>query len=167
MIVSEKFLYLLKKNPNAIKEGLSDILDQKSLDQIQIEIDKNVKELFRLGMNHYNFAKTIHSNNWRHKISRLYYAAYNISRSVRLHTVGVYSTDSEDHKRIGELPNDFPNQNRYIAGLVELRDDRNISDYDHTANIEDTKLGIDNACSLVEDFLNDADHYLKNRNVIL
>jgi hypothetical protein len=167
MIVSEKFLYLLKKNPIAIKEGLSDILDQKSLDQIQKEIDKNVKELFQLGMNHYNFAKTINSNNWRHKISRLYYAAYNIARSVRLHTSGVYSTDSEDHKRIGELPNDFPNQIRYSTGLTDLRDDRNISDYNHTARVEDTKLGIDNACSLVEDFVKDANQYLKNKNVIL
>ncbi|MDR2439825.1 MAG: hypothetical protein LBE12_10710 [Planctomycetaceae bacterium] len=165
--MSEKFLSLLKKNPIAIKEGLSDILDQKSLDQIQNEINKNVKELFLLGVNHYNFAKTINSNDWRHKISRLYYAAYNIARSVRLHTFGYYSTDSEDHKRIGDLPKDFPNQTRYATSLVDLRDDRNISDYDHTAKIEDTKLGINDAYSLVEDFLKDADQYFKNKNVTI
>jgi hypothetical protein len=145
----------------AIKEGLSDILDQKSLDLIQNEINKNVKELFQLGINHYNFAKTINSNDWRHKISRLYYAAYNVARSVRFRTSGIYSTDSEDHKRIGELPDDFPNQSRYKTSLDDLRDDRNLCDYDHTAKIEDTKLGIENACSLVEDFLNDAEQYFK------
>ncbi|MDR1963079.1 MAG: hypothetical protein LBQ50_04825 [Planctomycetaceae bacterium] len=157
----------MKKNPTAIKEGLSDILDQKSLNQIQNEIDKNVKDLFNLGINHYEFAKTLNSNDWRHKISRLYYAAYNIARSVRLHTSGIYSTDSEDHKRVGELPKNFPNQARYVTGLADLREDRNLCDYDHIAKIEDTKLGIDDACSLVEDFMKDADSYLKNRNVML
>ena len=162
--MSEKFRSLLPKNPNVIKEGLSDILDHPSLNKIQNEIDNNVMTLFMLGINHYEFALKQNKSDWRHKISRFYYAAYHVARAIRFHYSGVYSTESGDHKKIGELPKGFPNEEKYATDLPTLRDDRNTCDYDHAATENDITFGIADSKVLVEDFIRDAKDYLKKRN---
>jgi len=162
--MSEKFRSILPKNPNVIKEGLSEILDNPSLEKIQNEIDNNVMALFKLGINHYEFAVKLDRKDWRHKMSRFYYAAYHVARAIRFHNSGIYSTDSEDHKRIGDLPKGFPNKERYADNLPILRDDRNICDYNHAAVENNTEFGIVDSQSLVEDFIRDAKDYLKKRN---
>ena len=163
--MSEKFRLLLKKNPNEIKHGLSEILDLSSLDTIQKEINHNVLALFDLGLNHYDFAKSLDAKDWRHKISRFYYAAYNIARAVRLHSSGVYSVDSTDHKKVGELPDDFPDKEKYENDLPVLRDDRNMCDYDHISTLSNVKIGINETLTLVNEFIQTAKEYLRQRNV--
>ncbi|HBT76328.1 MAG TPA: hypothetical protein DEB39_05245 [Planctomycetaceae bacterium] len=124
--------------------------------------------MFNLGLDHYHFAEGTDSSDWRHKKSRLYYAAYNVARSIRLHYDGVYSTDSEDHKKVGNLPNDFPNLAKYQNDLPILRDDRNKCDYDHVASEQDLFIGIDDTVTLVEEFIQDSRDYLKTKgNIIL
>lgn len=164
--MSEKFRSLLKKNPNEIKKGLSDVLNQDSLDAIQDEIDSHVIALFKLGLIHYDFAKGLEARDWRHKISRFYYAGYNTARAIRLHYRGVFSTDAEDHKNINDIPDDFPNQEIYQADLPTLRGDRNRCDYDHLATEQDLVLGMDNTIALVEDFIRDAKSYLQTKGNI-
>jgi len=126
--MSEKFRSLLPKNPNHIKEGLSEILDPPSLSRIQDEIDNNVTALFKLGLDHYEFAVKLGVEDWRHKISSFYYAAYHVARAIRFHCTGNYSTNSDDHKKVGDLPGDFPNKEKYASDLPTLRDDRNTCD---------------------------------------
>jgi hypothetical protein len=65
-------------------ENIRHILDQKACDTIQDEIDKNVKALFDLGLEHFNFAKQTPSQYWRQRISRFYYGAYNVRRARKL-----------------------------------------------------------------------------------
>jgi hypothetical protein len=89
----------------------------------------------------FSFAARQNNRWWRQKISRLYYGAYNVSRAVRLCVSGEFSDDSTDHKRIGDLPADFPNQALYKNRLNSLRDDRNLCDYDHTARAADLAAG--------------------------
>jgi len=36
----------------------------------------------------------------------------------------------DDHKKVGDLPQDFPERSKWSTFAVELRRDRNLSDYD-------------------------------------
>lgn len=71
-------------NPIRLRENLKGILPTGSINLITAEFEKNVKDLFGLGIEHYRFAKRLSSTNWRQKVSRFYYSAYNIIRSIKL-----------------------------------------------------------------------------------
>ena len=120
-------------NCRRMVHNLRYVLDSQAVDKLEAEIDRNVVALFSLGDSHLAFAKTIDTSQWRQRISRLYYAAYNIRRAVSLHHAGHFATDSSDHKNVGDLPDDFPNANTVEVKLQGLRDDRNLADYNHLA----------------------------------
>ena len=141
------------------------VVDAAAISAIEAEICANVAQLYALGRSHYNFAIRQNNRSWRQKISRLYYAAYSVSRAVRLCVNGDYSTDSSDHKKIEILPDDFPNKNMYANRLGVLRADRNLCDYDHTAELADLVVGVSDAVQLVQQFLTDAQSYLTRRGV--
>lgn len=75
--------------------------------------------------------------------------------------------DSTDHKKVGELPDDFPDKEKYENELPELREDRNLCDYDHISTLNDMKIGINETLVLVNEFVHVSKEYLKNRNVNL
>jgi hypothetical protein len=154
-------------NVRQLQHNLVNVVDTHAIGAIETEICMNVAQLYRLGRNHYSFAIRQHNRSWRQKISRLYYAAYNISRAVRLCVNGEFSEDSSDHKKIGVLPADFPNQATYANRLSVLRDDRNLCDYDHTAILADLVIQIDDSAELVESLLRDARSYLLQRGVTI
>ena len=146
-----------------MKENLIGIVDPTGISGIEQEILKNVRQLFALGRQHFYFARRQHNRHWRQKISRLYYGAYNASRAIRLLVAGDFSTDSTDHKKIEDLPKDFPNKDKYVNRLSALREDRNVSDYDHTAQITELAITVPDATLLVESFLRDTQAYLSSR----
>jgi len=159
--------HILKASSNVrrLKENLVLVIDPTAIAAIETEIGRNVSQLYALGQNHYQFAVRQNNRSWRQKISRLYYAAYNVSRAVRLSDNGDYSTDSGDHKRIEQLPDTFPNRNMYGNRLGVLRDDRNLCDYDHTGRLNDLVISVSDATSLVQQFLRDARIFLTNRGI--
>ena len=126
------------------------------MSQSRLRFAPTPAQLFKLGKSHYRFARRQNNRDWRQKISRLYYGAYNISRAVRLCVNGEYSTESSDHKKVEAIPDDFPNKNTYSNRMAVLRDDRNLCDYDHAAVIGDLILAPGDALQLVGDFLQDA-----------
>ena len=150
-----------------LKKNLVTVLDAAGIQDIQKEIFNNVRQLYALGRSHFLFANRLNSRDWRHKVSRLYYAAYNTSRAVRLCVHGEFSEESSDHKKIEALPDDFPNKNTYSNRLSTLRDDRNVCDYDHTATSKDLVLGLDDSLALVTSFLSDARKYLQKRGATI
>jgi len=154
--------HLLKIRGNAreVKDNLSVILDNDSVELIEKEIRRNVKLLFKLGHNHYLFAVKQPTTHWRQCISRLYYGAYNVSRSVRLYVSGEYSTDVKDHGKFNRLPEDFPSKDRFANQLSVLREDRNLCDYDHTAKASDLVISRKDAIDLVSEFISVAREYL-------
>ena len=147
-------------NPRKVKENLSGIVDQVALDRIEAEIVANSKALYRLGRHHYLFAIRQSPPNWRQRVSRLYYATYNVSRSIRLFDSGKYSTEIKDHQRFNELPDDFPSKDRFANQLAVLRGDRNMCDYDHTCRASDLILGTSQSTSLAKEFLDATKSYL-------
>jgi hypothetical protein len=159
--------HLLRAGTNVrkLKDNLVTVVDAAAISAIEAEICANVAQLYALGRSHYYFAVRQNNRSWRQKISRLYYAAYNVSRAIRLCVNGEYSVDSSDHKKIETLPEDFPDKNKYANRLGVLREDRNLCDYDHTAKLADLVVGANDAASLVQQFLRDAQGYLTRRGI--
>lgn len=110
-------------------KNLAGILDKPELEKIRNEINSNVIGLYRLGESHFAFAKSIKAGEWRQKISRLYYAAYNVKRAVSLKHDGSYTTDSTDHQKVDLLPETLVKHALYKVKLKNFRDDRNLADY--------------------------------------
>lgn len=160
-------LLLAAQNPRKLRENLAHLISRPSLRRLDAEMNRNVVALFRLGESHFLFARSQGSAEWRQKTSRLYYGAYNVQRAVRLKFDGWFSTDSTDHKQIGQLPPDFPRRATYGQQLPTLREDRNISDYSHDATVADLVIPLPDSEQLVSSFISDAQMFLRERGVVL
>lgn len=163
--MKEPHILLVSSNWQKIRKNLEQILNTSELAKIDAEIDRNAVGLFRLGEVHLAFAVGPAKVSWRQCISRLYYAAYAVSRSVRFKESGHYSTESTDHKRVQGLPVGFPDINRYSNQLAVLREDRNLSDYDHSAEEGDLLIPVSDAIVLVTEFVRDARSYLGGKGL--
>lgn len=158
-------ILLLRKNLVELKQELGGILSKKSLKAFDDEVRKNVVQLFGLGNEHLTFANSLPAAQWRQVISRAYYAAYSVSKSVRLAVHGHYSQEVKDHDKVGDLPDDFPDRNTFANRLRLLRDDRNLCDYDHTAVEGDLSSTRVDTLALVTDLANRARVYLYARGI--
>lgn len=126
--------HLLNVNPHKVIKCLEGILNAAELSKIQSAVSQNGLEIIELAECHIQFADAATGNGaWRQKVSRGYFACYTASRAVRLVVHGHYDTEVQDHKRIGDLPRDFPDHAVWADLLTKLRGDRNIVDYDHTS----------------------------------
>lgn len=152
-------------NLRRVKKHLSGILDPPALEAIEREIERHVQGLYTLALAHHRFAKSQAPAQWRQKVSRLYYAAYNASKATRMYVNGDFSTETSDHKKVGELPNDFPQKPTYANQLSVLREDRNLSDYDHVSGVKDLTSTPREHAKVVEDFLQDVREYLKSKGI--
>ena len=126
--LKEPHILLAGSNCHRLIRNVQHVLNPAAVDAIRQEVRDNVKQLFALGDHHFYFAISIPNTNWRQRVSRFYYAAYNIRRAIALNDSGHFAMDVSDHKKIGELPSDFPNQNMFATELRGLRDDRNLAD---------------------------------------
>ena len=160
-------ILLASSNTQKMLKNIRPLLDQNACNAIQEEIDKNVKALFDLGLEHFNFAKQAPSQYWRQRISRFYYGAYNVRRALQLHYNGDYNTDVSDHKKIYNMPDDLPNKEIYKSQLVAIREDRNLADYDHSASESDLTLTQDATKIIVTGFIDDVRTFLINRGISL
>ncbi len=165
MSVKKPHILLAATNPLAMLENIRHVVGNDAVRQIQKEIDKNVRELFALGNEHLTFSKQIPNRSWRQKISRLYYGAFNARRAIVLHFSGDYHTDVSDHKNVGKLPDSFPNKETYSIQLRDLREDRNLADYDHSATVDDLLRPLEESERIVDQFISDARSFLENRGV--
>jgi hypothetical protein len=159
-------LLLASSNSRKMLANLCYILDATACTAIENEINKNTKLLFDLGESHYLFAKQLSKQHWRQRISRFYYGAYNIRRAVSLHENGSYGTEVDDHKKT-QLPDTLNNASTYKNRLGTLRDDRNLSDYDHIAIETDLVFSQDDTEIFVRDFMNDVRIYLLSKGLSL
>jgi hypothetical protein len=160
-------LLLASSNPLKLRANLAHIVTPAALRRIDSELNRNVIALFRLGETHFDFAHSLPPTQWRQKISRCYYGAYNIQRAVRLRYEGGFSTDTTDHRQIGQLPDLFPDRARYAVSLVALREDRNLADYSHDSVASDLVLSVADADALVQSFASDSLNFLRGQGVTI
>lgn len=164
--MKEPHLLRASANPRSIKRNLGHILDPQALAAIENDIAENARGLLALAEDHLSHAGRFRKQKgWRQAISRLYYAAYNAFRAVRLYTDGHYSTDGSDHKRLNTLPSDFPERETYANRLQTLREDRNLCDYDHAATVSDLIASRQEHAALVSQFIADVKRYLSTKGL--
>lgn len=154
-------------NPKKVIEQLRTIIDDTAIDAIQLEMALQVSKLYNLSILHFKFANKQGNRDWRQRVSRLYYAGYAASRSIRLQVHGHFSTEVQDHKKVGDLPDDFPNRALFSNKLEVLRDDRNTCDYDHAAVLADLIATPAESTALVRDYLVETKRYLEARGLAL
>ncbi|MDO8312555.1 MAG: hypothetical protein Q7T25_11505, partial [Sideroxyarcus sp.] len=158
--LSPPHLLLASSNPLKMIQNLNHLLAQPEIGKLTAELDRNVAALFALGLAHFNFAFSLSDGDWRQKISRLYYAAYNVRRAVVLKHSGAFSTDSSDHKNVDQLPDGVPNRESHINNLRNLREDRNLADYSHLAAVSDLVIATDDAVKFAAQFIADCRLFL-------
>jgi hypothetical protein len=160
--------HLLNLNPHKVIRCLATILAKDELDKVNAALHDNVKQLLRLGRNHLRFAQQADGPaSWRQRVSRGYYCTYCASRAVRLAVNGFYSKDPDDHKKIGDLPGDFPSKSIWEDFLMKFRADRNLADYDHTVSERALELGSKEYVVRAEQFYQEARKYLITRGAVL
>jgi HEPN domain len=88
---------------------------------------------FRLSLEHLEDARqSLAANRARATFSRSYYAAYNASKAVRYIVNGLVSLKGDDHPKASfDLPDDFPNVDRWSEVVTNLYEDRLRADYDN------------------------------------
>ncbi|PJZ59685.1 hypothetical protein [Leptospira adleri] len=160
-------LDILSRNPNKLANLLSLVLDNTEQKKILAVSEKHTKLLMKLSKHHLQFAKKISKPmDWRQKISRSYYSCYNASKAIRLITKGEYSQEASDHKKIGELPNDFPQESVWSNFLNQMRADRNLSDYDHEKICSDLTHTPREYITQTESFYKEVKKYLASRGIV-
>lgn len=165
--LTEPHVLLASSNLNKLIRNLDGILAAAELGKIQGAVNDEVVKIFKLGLDHFNFAIGLDKVHWRQRVSRFYYAAYNVKRSIQLSDNGTYSTDSSDHQRIDQLPDSLPNAATYRAKLKNMRDDRNLADYSHLGREADLLISPDDMQRVVGEFIADAKSYLGARGIAL
>lgn len=160
-------ILLAASNVQKLRTNLAHVLDVANQQALQAEIEANVRALYALGTEHHTFAMGLADAHWRQVMSRLYYGAYNCVRAARFCDNGHYSTESGDHKKVADLPAGFPNAPTYSVQLPLLRDDRNICDYDHSAEEADLAISVADARALVTDLVTDARRFIVNKGIVL
>ena len=70
----------------------------------------------------------------RSSYSRSYYAVYNASKAIRYVVEGAVSLKGDDHQRAPDLPDDFPDVEKWASVITDLREHRLRADYDNWAS---------------------------------
>jgi len=164
-VVAPQFLKL--GNPRKVISLLDGVLDQVALDKIELELRNHSAKLYSFSLYHYRFATRQPNIHWRQKVSRLYYASYAASRAIRLYIEGYHSEEVGDHKKIGDLPREFPSNSYFKNNLEVLRVDRNTCDYNHASVANDLALTQKDSTSFVKEFLEETRSYLISKGLNL
>lgn len=159
----------LNLNLQKVANCLGSVLSAVERDKIVAELHRNVRQAVRLAEAHLRSARGASPRTvgfWRHKVSRGYYCCYCASRAIRLARSGVFSTEVDDHKKIGDLPDIFPNRAIWADVLTKFRADRNLADYDHTVVSRALEYSAEEYVEHAQRFLAEAKNYLRGEGVL-
>jgi len=121
---------------------------------------------FRLSLEHLEDARSsLGLGRNRATYSRSYYAAYNASKAIRYIVDGAVSLKGDDHyKASSDLPNDFPDVNKWSKIVTDLYEHRLRADYENwQSTAADNSLSVEDAFNLANDFVERCRAYLSNR----
>lgn len=160
-------LFSTISNPRKIVSALTGIVDQSAIDSIELEIRRHSQMMFDLSLKHFRVAERLGTPDWRQKVSRAYYASYNCSKMLRYFVDGYHSKEVSDHKKIGDIPSDFPGRSIFFNRLQIMREDRNLCDYDHDARATDLSIGVSDSIELSRSFIRSSKQYVGGRGFLL
>lgn len=159
----------LNLNLQKVANCLSGVLPPPEIEKITAELHRNVRQAIRLAEAHLRSARGASPRgvgSWRQKVSRGYYCCYCASRALRLAKTGTFSTEVDDHKKIGDLPDLFPERAIWADVLTKFRADRNLADYDHTVQSRALEYPADEYLERARLFLGGVKEYLRNEGVL-
>lgn len=143
-----------------------------TLDQVQAAEDIKKSAYYvgvcwlRLALEHLEDAR--HSSSLgrtRATFSRSYYAAYNASKAVRYIVEGAVSLKGDDHgKASSDLPDDFPQVDKWSEIVTLLFEHRLRADYDNwISTAQEHSLSPNEAMKLAEEFVARSQSYLSKK----
>ncbi len=95
--------------------------------------------------------------------SRAYYAAYNASKAVRYMSKGVVSLRGDDHRKVSELPDSFPDVDAWARDLQAMYEHRLRADYDNwTGTPTEHTMTPEDCAALAHRFIGICEKYLKD-----
>jgi hypothetical protein len=99
--------------------------------------------------------------------SRSYYAAYNASKAVRYASRGIVSLRGDDHRKVSELPESFPDVDSWARNLQLMYEHRLRADYDNwTQTPNEHTLKPEECAGLAQRFLTVCETFLNNEHKI-
>jgi uncharacterized protein (UPF0332 family) len=120
----------------------------------------------RLALEHLEDARhSCTSGHNRAVFSRSYYAAYNASKAVRYIVGGFVSLKGDDHpKASSDLPDDFPQVDKWSEIVTQLFEHRLRADYDNwVGSAAENSLTAETALGLAQEFVDRCRAYLSAR----
>lgn len=128
----ERLALGLLRNHAEFKSTLISLTMNADLVVLQSHVDEIAKRWFELARIHYREASAADPvAHPRSVYSRSYYAAYNASKAIRYIVRGSVSLKGDDHKRVADLPDNFPDVDAWAAKLPLLYEHRLRADYDN------------------------------------
>jgi len=162
-LISEREFIKLTENHGKFRHRLQMLGHEKAACEVMENVQHVGRCWLRLAYEHMNDAKAaIGLNCDRAAYSRSYYAAYNASKSIRYIVNGSVSLTADDHKKAPDLPDDFPEVEKWAADITSLREHRLRADYDNWgATGSEHSLSARDVVDLAERFLSEAKQYLE------
>jgi hypothetical protein len=123
-----------------------------------------VKSWFALAKQHEEELKSLDlTRQPRAVYSRAYYAAYNASKAVRYLSHGVVSLGGDDHRKVSDLPDSFPDVDAWARDLQVMYQHRLRADYDNwTMTPSEHILTPGDCAALAQRFIAVCERFLKD-----
>ena len=152
----------LLRNHGELKSTLVSLTMRSDLGVLDSHIAAIAGKWFELGRLHLNDALGLDvTASPRAAYSRAYYAAYNASKAVRYVVRGTVSLKGDDHKKIADLPDGFPNVDSWTSQLPLLYEHRLRADYDNWTNTtSENVLPPADCVKMAGDFISEAATFL-------
>jgi hypothetical protein len=119
----------------------------------------------RLAVSHLKEAKEFSSLRFRRSFySRGYYAVYNASKAIRYLVSGHVSAKGDDHQKVSDLPDDFPDVGKWGSFLRDMYKNRLVADYDGWPNsVRELNTDMEIAFENCRNFIKVSKEYARNR----
>jgi uncharacterized protein (UPF0332 family) len=119
----------------------------------------------RLALEHLDDAKAaLAAARDRSSYSRSYYAVYNASKTIRYVVEGSVSLKGDDHQRAPDLPDDFPDVEKWSSVITDLYEHRLKADYDNwSLTRKEMLLPPAETVAFAEQFINTSLNYLERK----
>jgi hypothetical protein len=154
-------------NHQKVRRGLEGLLEAPALAAYDEAVKNICRHHIALASAHLAAARPT-QRHWRTRVSRAYYAAYSASRAVRFYVAGGFSSEVEDHKKVADLPKDFPRLADWNDTLTQMRHDRNLADYDAWPDCrEQLNKPPSRTVDLASEFVQETKSYLHARGVLV
>lgn len=152
----------LLKNHAEFKATLVSLTMNGDLPILESQVHAVARKWFELARLHYLDASAVDASvNPRSVYSRTYYSAYNASKAVRYVVEGFVSLRGDDHKKVADLPGNFPEVDSWAEKLPLLLQHRLRADYDNwSGTASENVLAPADCLTIAANFLKVAEQFL-------